>query len=208
MNKTICLFILVFNLILLVTTVSADDLIITGSLNGTYLSDSNIYSQGTCTTEFGSSAILEAPFSIILQPGFHAKTGSSVDAKIGDGLDSDSDLLPDWWENKFFGNVDQAADDDPDDDGLTNMQEYILGTDPTDGETDSDGDGLADGWELSYFTSLDIAEYHGDNDSDGIENFIEQKFETDPNDPESKPKPGCTYEYDALGRIKKVYRIK
>ncbi|MDD5676706.1 MAG: hypothetical protein PHW60_01785 [Kiritimatiellae bacterium] len=60
----------------------------------------------------------------------------------------DNDGLPDWWEMKYFGNLDQVAGDDPDNDGLANLQEYQLGTDPT--KEDTDGDGLRDGDEVKY----------------------------------------------------------
>lgn len=44
--------------------------------------------------------------------------------------DSDSDGLPDDWEMRYFGNLDQGPDDDPDHDGKTNMEELLDGTDP------------------------------------------------------------------------------
>jgi hypothetical protein len=44
--------------------------------------------------------------------------------------DSDSDLMPDWWEVKYFGDLDETADADPDGDGYTNLQEYASGTNP------------------------------------------------------------------------------
>ena len=37
---------------------------------------------------------------------------------------SDMDMLPDWWERLYFGNLDQEAGDDPDRDGIDNMAEY------------------------------------------------------------------------------------
>lgn len=45
--------------------------------------------------------------------------------------DSDNDGLPDGWESQHFGNS-TAADPntDPDRDGLSNLQEYLAGTDP------------------------------------------------------------------------------
>lgn len=52
-------------------------------------------------------------------------------------LDSDADGLPDWWEIYYFltpGNPDllsETGSDDPDGDGLTNLQEYANGFDPT-----------------------------------------------------------------------------
>ena len=58
------------------------------------------------------------------------ETGKSIT------YDSDGDGLPDWWTQQYFGHpTSQAGDlsrpgDDPDHDGLTNVQEYILGTNP------------------------------------------------------------------------------
>lgn len=46
-------------------------------------------------------------------------------------LDKDSDGLLDEWERIHFGNMDQLPEDDFDNDGYTNFQEYINGTDPT-----------------------------------------------------------------------------
>ncbi len=45
--------------------------------------------------------------------------------------DSDSDLMPDWWEMHYFGNLTQSGSSDYDGDGYTNLQEYASGTDPT-----------------------------------------------------------------------------
>lgn len=46
--------------------------------------------------------------------------------------DSDSDGLPDSWESQYFASSTAAvASEDPDNDGLSNWQEYIAGTDPT-----------------------------------------------------------------------------
>jgi Tol biopolymer transport system component len=51
-------------------------------------------------------------------------------------VDSDGDGIPDWWLNQYFGHANgQAGDesrasDDADDDGLTNLEEYLAGTNP------------------------------------------------------------------------------
>jgi hypothetical protein len=51
-------------------------------------------------------------------------------------LDSDGDGIPDWWTTQYFGHATgQAGDesraaDDADDDGLTNRQEFLAGTNP------------------------------------------------------------------------------
>jgi hypothetical protein len=39
--------------------------------------------------------------------------------------------IPDWWEMKYFGNLNQKADGDYDGDGVDNLDEYREGTDPT-----------------------------------------------------------------------------
>jgi hypothetical protein len=86
--------------------------------------------------------------------------------------DTDKDGLPDWWEVEYgLDPTDSAGDNgpngDPDEDGLTNKQEfekqwhhneqisnpgggyYPERTDPL--NSDTDGDGFPDGWENAYY---------------------------------------------------------
>jgi len=54
--------------------------------------------------------------------------------------DQDEDDLPDWWEVQYFGDIgSQRANYDPDNDTLTNIEEYLRYTDPTQRDTDRDG---------------------------------------------------------------------
>ena len=58
--------------------------------------------------------------------------------------DADHDGLPDEWEKaQGLDAANGERDDDPDADGLTNVEELVLGTQPL--VSDSDGDGLLDG---------------------------------------------------------------
>lgn len=46
-------------------------------------------------------------------------------------VDTNYDGMDDRWEMQFFGTLDVNPDDDPDGDGLTNLQEFQNGSDPT-----------------------------------------------------------------------------
>jgi hypothetical protein len=52
--------------------------------------------------------------------------GSSTNA------DDDADGLPDWWEIKYFGSLAQTPAGDFDGDGVSNLNEFLEGTDPAD----------------------------------------------------------------------------
>jgi hypothetical protein len=74
-------------------------------------------------------------------------------------------------------------DRDGDGDGLFDMAEVFLKTDPHD--FDSDGDGLADGVEVRlYFTDPN----NPDTDGDGAGDWLEVAHGSDPNDPNSRPR--------------------
>jgi hypothetical protein len=76
------------------------------------------------------SAALGAPGTQSMNFALGFETGKSIT------YDSDGDGIPDWWTRQYFGHATgQAGDlsragDDPDHDGLTNLQEYLLGTNP------------------------------------------------------------------------------
>ena len=89
----------------------------------------------------------------------------------------DADDLPDWFEETYFGDEtsgDSAADTDGD--GLTNLQEYIAGTNPKVNPGDSDGDGLNDDKEEYYNTDP----FFWDSDDDGLPDGWEIEHNFDP----------------------------
>ncbi|MBI4698068.1 MAG: hypothetical protein HY758_03955 [Nitrospirae bacterium] len=87
-----------------------------------------------------------------------SSTGSYVGALPCASPDSDSDGMLDSWEIQYFGNLSQGPNDDYDGDGLTNLQEYLKGTNPS--MKDSDGDGAMDGIDIY---PLDISKVWTDN---------------------------------------------
>ncbi len=87
--------------------------------------------------------------------------------------DSDGDALPDIWELANFPDLAQSGEDDTESDGLTNSEEFNLGTDPN--LADTDGDGLSDAAEFNqHGTNPTLADSDGDNLSD------RQELEGDP----------------------------
>ena len=71
------------------------------------------------------------------------------------------------------------ASGNADSDGLTNIREAQLGTDPR--NPDTDGDDMSDGWEVEHgFSPLDPTDADEDADGDGYTNRDEFLSDTDP----------------------------
>ncbi len=64
---------------------------------------------------------------------------------------SDEELKYFEWKQKYFGNTPTLADDDPDGDGLTNWQEFQLGSNPLVAPGEPVVDGKIPGVKVSYF---------------------------------------------------------
>ena len=96
-----------------------------------------------------------------------------------DLYDTGSDAMPDDWETEYSGDTNQEPESDYDGDGLNNLEEYQLGTDPTNPDTDSDQ--MPDGWEVNYgLNPLDASDSNADSDGDGLTNLEEYLGATDP----------------------------
>jgi hypothetical protein len=85
------------------------------------------------------------------------------------GTDTDGDGIPDSWEedHDLDPEVPSDGNGDADGDGLSNHQEYLLGTNPN--EADSDGDGLLDGFEIDN----NLVPTNGDQDGNGINDGLD-----------------------------------
>jgi Bacterial TSP3 repeat len=85
---------------------------------------------------------------------------------------------PQDWRDKYFPNCTDASicgdAADPDKDGLTNAQEYKLGTDPN--NPDSDQDGLADGDEVNVFASDPLNSHTANDPKHSDADFIKGGF--------------------------------
>ena len=108
----------------------------------------------------------------------------------GDGLinvldpDQDNDGLPDGIEVRICGNPTCATPTaDNDGDGLSNLDEVGLGTDPA--RADTDGDGLSDSAEVLGGTDP----VNPDMDGDGFPDGFETALGSDPKNPNSRPTP-------------------
>ncbi|RLI19320.1 hypothetical protein DRO49_00750, partial [Candidatus Bathyarchaeota archaeon] len=96
-------------------------------------------------------------------------------------IDSDGDGIPDQWEIDHGLNPNDPSDaqEDPDNDGLTNLDEYLHDTDPWNPDTDSDG--MPDGWEVQYsLDPKDPSDAQEDPDNDGLTNLEEYQYGTNP----------------------------
>jgi len=85
--------------------------------------------------------------------------------------------LPLWWQRLYFnGQTGIDPEDDPDGDGVSNLEEYLAKTNPT--SNDSDGDGMLDGYEIANGLNPLFDDTLFDRDND----FIPNREDARPND--------------------------
>jgi len=170
-----------------------------GSAPANLLGLAHFTTQPAQTPEAGTVVDLGYHYLPVTANGLPLDTDSDG---IPDYLDPDADGegLPDAWEFAQFGNLGQHANGDPDYDELTNLQEWQLGTDPN--QWDTDGDGVSDFKELTIPVDIDqpslgfldplvqdtagtgIPDGEKDSDQDGISNLGElREFGSDPGNP-------------------------
>ncbi len=146
---------------------------------------------------------------------------------LGIFIDADADGMNDAWERHYELNPEDPddSDGDHDGDGLTNLAEFRLGSNPIHGDTDgdglldgeevlihgthplildSDGDGVPDPWELQYGLDPQLDDAEGDLDGDGWTNLQEFEEGTDPTDPVSRPLPLTAYSISSSRRLYEI----
>lgn len=99
--------------------------------------------------------------------------------------DSDNDGIPDYWEELYTLNINDPSDatQDIDDDSLSNLEEFIAGTNPL--LSDTDNDGLADNIEIDNGLNPTFDDANLDMDNDGLSNIDEIALGTQLDNPDS-----------------------
>lgn len=164
-----------------------------GNLDSDFLSNLEEYNAGTDPRGFDRPGLIHATSAAdTLDTGGYAG---------GYATDTDSDGMPDWWESHYgLSLLTNDAHLNPDEDLLTNLEEYNTGWNPTMrdwylpviGEsfaflcdtgglwTDDDADGMPDWWERRYFGGDTVALDVDDTDHDRARNADEFVMGTDP----------------------------
>ena len=135
--------------------VSVGNVEFTAALGGYYL---GLVVPGTYTITASAGGYNPKSYTDLIISDADLMTKDFALVPLGNGGDSDSDGMPDWWELQYFGNLARDGTGDWDGDGLIDLAEFEYGTDPT--NPDTDGDGFTDGDEVGAGTDPNDPQSH------------------------------------------------
>ncbi|HSW37057.1 MAG TPA: hypothetical protein VLG37_01665 [Candidatus Saccharimonadales bacterium] len=146
----------------------------------------------------GSSPTPALPGSSTSSSGSGTARGNSstvsgqVNPPPAAGNDKDHDQMDDTWEVAHGLNPNDPSDakTDLDHDGLSNLTEFQIGSDPT--KMDTDGDGMPDKWEYDHALNINKNDADADPDGDYLTNLGEYRNNTDPNKADNLRDVFCT----------------
>ena len=158
---------------------------------------SDIATSGSVTIENGGQSIFWSGGKILLGDGFSADP--SGEGFFNAIIDQDMDGLSDLEEGTLGTNPKKW---DTDGDGFSDGWEKLFRLNPKVADdpstwTDGDGDGMANFWETHYSFDLSRDNSLDDPDSDGYPNIYEYLYSTDPTD--SSETPTASYTIGASG---------
>lgn len=96
---------------------------------------------GTSTTTYDRSQVqVHGTNAVFVQPNLSSFTLAATDRGVIERIDLSVALglgssLPEAWQLQYFGQTGVDPNGDPDQDGMTNLQEYTAGTHPVDGQS-------------------------------------------------------------------------